>query len=219
MNVSGFQCIFQTLQRYKRYDSACINHNFAMKSSELPITLDDAVIRAVNATLSFMQTQQLMRCRIDFDISLSDKTFTSLKNTMPMLKKLSCDLVQTANSTELLNNTSSSIIRLFFPDMGAAALTRRDWKLGTSESEVPSCVRASNIQSDSISDDDIIAILVCPQSTELEVVKSVLVMCDQRNIPCILINPDLINSDLGLGLRKYCSLVFVVIVIVSYFMS
>lgn len=41
-----------------------------------------------------------------------------------------------------LNNTfyPTKTMRIFFPDMGAAALVRRDWKMGSIFPEVPPCV-------------------------------------------------------------------------------
>jgi hypothetical protein len=86
-------------------------------------------------------------------------------------------------------------LRIFFPDMGAAALARRDWKMGTLDAEVPPCVYTGNIQNDIIQDTDKAAVILCPQSSETDYVKRVIEMCAERSIPCVLINPNLINMD------------------------
>jgi hypothetical protein len=93
-------------------------------------------------------------------------------------------------------------MRIFFPDMGAAALARRDWKMGTNSSEVPLCVETANILNDPISKDDKIVILLCPQPSEVDSVTRVLELTKEANIPCIMINPLLVNMDQGYGVRK-----------------
>ena len=82
--------------------------------------------------------------------------------------------------------------------MGAAALARRDWKMGTFESQVPFCVQTSNIQNDVILPTDKIVIILCPQYSETDYVERIVDVCDIQNIPCILINPELINMDQGM---------------------
>ena len=53
--------------------------------SELPDSFEDAVERSVLRTLDVLQSGS-QRIRVDFDTSIGDVTYTSLKNTMPMLK-------------------------------------------------------------------------------------------------------------------------------------
>lgn len=86
---------------------------------------------------------------------------------------------------------------------GAAALARRDWKMGTAVSEVPYCVQTSNIQNDPIADTDKLVIILCPLYSEADFVKRLLDLCTTTNTPCILINPELINMDQGFGVSKY----------------
>jgi hypothetical protein len=64
-------------------------------------------------------------------------------------------------------------------------------------------VRTANIQNDPIEDTDKIAIMLCPLSYEVDYVKRVTDLCTEKNIPCIMINPNLINMDQGYGLSKY----------------
>lgn len=189
--------------------------------TELPNDFQDAANRAVEKTMRYIRSGG-RRCRIDFDTSIGDVTYTSLKNTMPVLKEIvkcfSAAIDLDANSSSIFTGNSTVIgalpiniadtggvapssIRLFFPDMGAAALTRRDWKMGLASSEVPSGVFTSNIQNDGLADTDKIVILVCPLYSEADYVQRVVQLCDQGSIPCIMLNADLINMDQGYGVR------------------
>ena len=130
--------------------------------TELPNTFQDAVGRAVERSMASIKAGK-MRVRIDFDTSIGDMTYTSLKNSLPMMKEFAIGLTRamdltmsidvpddpmtnedgTTASTAVpsINNSPESeglaTMRIFFPDMGAAALARRDWKLGTQVAEVP----------------------------------------------------------------------------------
>ena len=97
--------------------------------------------------------------------------------------------------------TPTRSMRIFFPDMGAAALARRDWKMGTFENEVPACVFSANIQNDPVEDTDEVVILLCPLSYEVDYVKRVVQSCSEMNVPCIMINPSLVSGDQGFGVR------------------
>eukprot|EP01036_Dinobryon_divergens_P055795 gene55795-74507_t len=155
--------------------------------SELPDSFSDAVQRAARKSLDCIAMGQ-RKCRIDFDTAVGDQTYTSLKNTLPMVKEL-CGILsremslypilpppsksEDSNSTEnetpdwlQAPPTPSRTMRIFFPDMGAAALARRDWKMGTNATEVPLCVETSNILNDPISSTDKMIILLCPQPSE-----------------------------------------------------
>lgn len=211
------------------------------------------------------------RIRIDFDTSIGDQTYTSIKNTIPMVKEFSVllsqeldltmdyddevigieDVIAAAIPGMKLNDTSATSIvgtdgsntpatgsttistpatatalsatttkteplkllinkdidvskrtmRIFFPDMGQAALARRDWKMGTDVSEVPPCVYTANIKNDDVEKTDKVAIILCPLSSEVDSVKRLMDSCTASNVPLILINPDLINMDQGFGFR------------------
>ena len=89
-----------------------------------------------------------MRVRVDFDTTIGDVTYTSIKNTMPMIKEFSVALsqkmdltmttdidipdIQDVNSSPSGSTTEGvteneeplKTMRIFFPDMGAAALVR-----------------------------------------------------------------------------------------------
>ena len=59
----------------------------AKDSSELPESFDDAVDRAAKLCMSVISSGSL-KLRIDFDTSVGDQTYTSLKNTIPMSRLL-----------------------------------------------------------------------------------------------------------------------------------
>jgi hypothetical protein len=166
----------------------------------------------------------MRRIRIDIDTTVGDLTYTSIKNTLPVLKELvkvmarGLDLsmpvptpadneTSLAITEEMMQQTMKNsfnpdrTLRIFFPDMGAAALVRRDWKMGSALPEVPPCIFASNIQNDPLLDTDKLAIILCPRYSETDFVKRVMDMCDEKGVPCLLLNPELINMDQGYGVR------------------
>ena len=242
--------------------------------SELPASFNDAVKGVASRTLDVINKTGGKRVRIDYDTSIGDMTYTSIKNTLPMMKELASilhtemDLSYTAVSgykdpiaftkvPEIPNDMKTTeeyitkndvdekadvalmaeqeindalaradtekkamevfeqslsvvdggvakddrTLRIFFPDMGAAALARRDWKMGSPISEVPSSIFTANIQNDPLVKSDKLAVILCPLSSETDYVKRVLDMCVEADIPCVLINPQLINMDQGFGVR------------------
>eukprot|EP00597_Dinobryon_sp_UTEXLB2267_P017118 CAMPEP_0201107014 /NCGR_PEP_ID=MMETSP0812-20130820/54500_1 /ASSEMBLY_ACC=CAM_ASM_000668 /TAXON_ID=98059 /ORGANISM="Dinobryon sp., Strain UTEXLB2267" /LENGTH=359 /DNA_ID=CAMNT_0047367657 /DNA_START=101 /DNA_END=1180 /DNA_ORIENTATION=+ len=124
--VSGY--LYSTTERTSTYAS-----DRFLTTSELPLDFSDAVERAASASLKCIN-QGFKRARIDFDTTIGDQTFTSIKNTLPVVKELlkifstSMDLYDEKNIT---SGSRIGTIRVFFPDMGAAVLARRDWQLGS----------------------------------------------------------------------------------------
>lgn len=56
-------------------------------ATELPDSLQDAAVRAAEATVAFSEsTGPLGRCRIDFDTSIGDETFTLLKTSTEFMQ-------------------------------------------------------------------------------------------------------------------------------------
>jgi len=165
--------------------------------SELPDSFGDAVRRACRCTMECIGTGTTT-CRIEFDTSVADMTYTSLKSTMPMIKEFVKVLDE---EMKISSAEGGGTIRLFFPDMGAAALVRRDWKMGTDAAEVPQSLQTANVQNDPLAPTDRVAILLCPLYSESDYVKRVVELCATESIPCIMVNPDLINMDQGFGVR------------------
>eukprot|EP01038_Epipyxis_sp_PR26KG_P013884 gene13884-18618_t len=222
------------------YHRAQLPINYA-SISELPNDFDNAIDIATKRTIECFESGTTT-CRIDFDTTIGDQTYTSIKNSMPMLKLLVNKLAKymklyyytqptiknQANANVVPVDGSLSVnfsndeddlsivdeieiqkalaipnatLRLFFPDMGAAVLARNDWKMNSPASQVPSSIFTANIQNDRLEKSDKLAIIVCPLYSEADYVKRVIDMCDEQNIPTILINPELVNMDQGYGVR------------------
>lgn len=195
-----------------------ISSSIDIAKTELPIDFFDAVKRSVKCTLA-LQRNGANRCRIDFDTTVGDMTYTSLKNTLPFTKEYLNQLCQALDivtkeiildlGNETLPETDQKgigpqrTVRVFFPDMGAAVLARNDWKMNTAEALVPSCISTGNIQNDPLLDTDVLAVILCPLYSEADSVKRILDMCEQRGISSVTINPSLINADQGFGVRKF----------------
>ena len=178
--------------------------------SELPDSFDDAIQRAVRCTLQCV-SNGMSRVRIDFDTTIGDQTYTSLKNSLPMTKRYCTELCSAmqlyplnarVDGDETDEVRSIRSLRIFFPDMGAAVLARRDWKMGTNATEVPPCVYTANVQNDPVLETDQAVIILCPLYSEADYISRITDVCLERNIPCIMINPNLINGDQGFGVRK-----------------
>ena len=61
-------------------------------STELPLSFEDAVARAAKLCARGIRQGGLDKLRIDFDTSVGDMTYTTLKNTLPMARQLSIEL-------------------------------------------------------------------------------------------------------------------------------
>lgn len=251
--------------------------NLPVVTSQLPLDFFDAVSRSVACTLQYsgFNGGQLnpVRVKIDFDTTVGDMTYTSLKNTLPFIKEylnqisvsigiapekkmiaqifeegekvdgnanddvptesdgVNLDAQETASAnanqkeTQIADrskiskkNSADNVIEaskleifrektitVFFPDMGAAVLARHEWKMNTIEAEVPYCINTANIQNDPLQASDVMAIMICPLSSEGDFVKRVLDMCSDKGIPVVMVNANLINMDQGYGVRKFKS--------------
>lgn len=181
--------------------------------SYLPINFNKSVDEAIECTTHCINTGQLM-CRIDFDTTINDQTYSSIKNAYPFLTRLlqslgsgnnfsAIEIFNNSSERFLSNNVTNQII-VFYPDTGAAVLARRDWQLDTDEALVPSSIiHTGSLEYDDLSINDKLAIVLCPQYSEVDNVLRVMNLCAERSVPCILINPSLINMDQGFGVSKY----------------
>eukprot|EP01031_Cornospumella_fuschlensis_P042550 gene42550-51993_t len=200
------------------------------QASELPLDFIGAVRLASAATSQAIRSGN-SRLRIDFDTTAGDMTYTSLQNSLPfltnLLRQLAGDLGLLSEPFEVpalqapdpaldpeerraqqrqlqyprSNESFSGTVRVFFPDMGAAAMCRNNWHLGSVVSQVPNCCAASNILTDRPDPADRLAILVCPQPSEAESVRRLSDLCESLGIPVLLLNGLLISMDQGLGVR------------------
>ena len=97
------------------------------------------------------------------------------------------------------------IFRVYFPDEGSAALARRDWKIGTAEALVPSCVDLSSVGGVQIQDTerDVVNMFFCPKASEAEFVEEVLYAGEASGniILSLFLNPNLVDMGVtGFGM-------------------
>ena len=78
------------------YSSLALSNN----PSELPNSFQDAVDRAAKISVTCF-SYGITKCRIDFDTSVGDMTYTSLKNTLPMAKELVIQLADKMNIEQI----------------------------------------------------------------------------------------------------------------------
>jgi hypothetical protein len=177
--------------------------NVERSPSPLPKDFEDSVAQAVFSTKTYLASGgRAKRLVIEFDTSVNDVTYTSIKNTMPFLKEFSSQLANRWDGTEGSNSTTKPAT-IFFPDMGAAALARRDWMMQTNQSSVPLGVSVASIQYDKPKANDFAALIACPLYSEVDNVQRIADLCTDQEIPCILLNPALVNNDQGYGVRKF----------------
>lgn len=84
--------------------------------TELPSSFSDAVERAAVRTYKCFESGSKL-CRIDFDTTIGDQTYTSLKSTLPMTKEFVAKIYEFLNPTPEFGETDSQIgtVRIFFP--------------------------------------------------------------------------------------------------------
>lgn len=176
--------------------------------TELPLDFSDAVSKAVDSTVNALKKSR--KCRIQFDPTASDQTYSILSTSLPFVKDYTNGLgvalglpridenIQ-QNPTTFTNNN----IKIFFPDMGAAMMVQNEWKVGSNTSSLQFNAVLANVLKDHVNQMDSIALIVCPLYSEVDAVRRVISECDDLGVACILINPNLNNPDQGFGVRKF----------------
>lgn len=87
-----------------------------------------------------------LRLRLDFDTSMGDATYTQLKLSMDFARDVAIEWALELDEGDLV---------LFFPDSGAAALARQEWKMeDLDEALVPPNVRVAGFPRDTLEDSD-----------------------------------------------------------------
>ncbi|CAM9315157.1 unnamed protein product [Chrysoparadoxa australica] len=140
------------------------------------------------------------RLRIDFDTSVGDLTYTMLKQTLGMAKEYVGGLAIG------LKCTDEAPVKMLFPDMGSAALARKEWKVGEEGSLVPPGVEFGSVR-DSLKAADAGCIVLCPRNSEADDTVRLMRELDESAAGqfMILINPELVNMEttgFGLAGRK-----------------
>ena len=93
-NISFLGSLKKSVDNFREEATAGseVNVPTTQDSTELPLSFEDAVGRAATLCAQGIQRGGLSKLRIDFDTSIGDMTYTSLKNTLPMTKQLSVEL-------------------------------------------------------------------------------------------------------------------------------
>jgi len=243
-------------------DSSSSNLIGIGEPTELPDSLIDSAQIAAQCCANLVTNDVTNRCRVDFDTSVGDETYTKLKsslsfgvefisalgyvlvpgaqdlkqdemmrvvNAKSQLTKLEKELEASggeevelvlseeqklfvAELQEIIANNGvidekwkGPIFRVYFPDEGSAALARRDWKIGTAEALVPSCVDLSSVGGVQIqnTERDVINMFFCPKASEAEFVEEVLYAGEASGniILSLFLNPNLVDMGVtGFGM-------------------
>ena len=104
------------------------------RATPLSDDFDGAVQDAANGLLGAIQDGSL-KLRLDFDTSMGDETYTKLK--------LSTEFARDVAIEWALSMEEDENLVLFFPDAGAAALARQEWKIDTSS--LPKSAKAESL--------------------------------------------------------------------------
>ena len=124
--------------------------------------------------------------RLDFDTSMGDATYTQLK--------LSLDFARDVAVEWALELEEDETLCLFFPDAGAAALAKKDWKLDDlDEALVPPNVRLAGFPRDKLEKGDAAVFALCPRAPERDACEALVLDCGEKNLPIALLNPELVD--------------------------
>ncbi|GMH62467.1 hypothetical protein TL16_g03479 [Triparma laevis f. inornata] len=178
----------------------------------LPDSLADSASIAASSTLSYFTSSPLSSARIDFFTNVGDETYTTLKNGDPFMKELVTCLARVT-----AENKNKPLVRVYFPDEGSAALTRRDWDFEedggeTNTGSIPCNVVISSIPPSGFPPPDIskdsIAILNCPKASESESAEALLdaYRLNEGCMGVVMLNPNLVDMGVtgyGMAGRMY----------------
>lgn len=98
-----------------RNEQSLVHHpgtSLRFQATELPDSLDDSAIQAAEATAAFVeQSGGLARCRVDFDTSIGDETFSILKTSTEFMQKYVTALCY-ATMPDLQKEKQNELMRL-----------------------------------------------------------------------------------------------------------
>ena len=136
---------------------------------------DGAVQDAANGLLGAIQDGSL-KLRLDFDTSMGDETYTKLKLSTEFGRDVAIEWALSMDEDENLV--------LFFPDAGAAALARQEWKMDDlEEAEVPPNVRVKAFPRDRLDPDDKAVFALCPRAPERDACEELVNTCAESMRP------------------------------------
>lgn len=152
--------------------------------TELSDSLEGAAADAAQAIVRATNQGKVL-VQIDFDTSMGDPMYTTLKNSMEFTRGL-------------VSRWAPSLDQLcvYFPDAGTAARAANDWK------DAPPNVRFVAFPRDQPKDEDAAFLVVCPRASECEDTERLVdTMAREQQKPVALLNPELVDMGLtGFGL-------------------
>lgn len=162
-------------------------------ATPLSDSFEGAVADASGALLRCIGDGEL-RVRLDFDTSCGDATYTPLKQSMEFAREVA---IEWALSLE-----DGEVLAVWFPDAGAAALARREWKVDDpAVALVPPNVRLAAFPRDAIEDGDAAFFALCPRAPERDATEALVVGASGTGRPVALLNPYLVDmGTTGFGM-------------------
>ena len=149
------------------------------RATPLSDDFDGAVQDAANGLLGAIQDGSL-KLRLDFDTSMGDETYTKLKLSTEFARDVAIEWALAMEEDENLV--------LFFPDAGAAALARQEWKMDNlEEAEVPPNVRVKAFPRDRLDPDDKAVFALCPRAPERDACEELVNTCAESMRPVRLL--------------------------------
>ena len=165
-----------TLQAVVNYQ---VEEGGEARATPLSDDFDGAVQDAANGLLGAIQDGSL-KLRLDFDTSMGDETYTKLK--------LSTEFARDVAIEWALSMAEDENLVLFFPDAGAAALARQEWKMDNlEEAEVPPNVRVKAFPRDRLDEDDRAVFALCPRAPERDACEELVNTCAETMRPVRLL--------------------------------
>ena len=141
------------------------------------------------SALGLAVDEGLTLLRLDFDPSLGDATYTTLKSSMEFVRSVGSIFARRYTK-------ENETICFYFPDAGAAASAAQQWKVGTEEALVPSKVRLAAFPRDAPRDTDAAFVLVCPRASEAASAEKLVDDVARLQLkPTILVNPELVDMQ------------------------
>jgi hypothetical protein len=145
--------------------------------TQLPKDLDEAIAQARESTQAALK---------------DGKTRIMVELVFPELKQMSIAW----DFLPALTSLYGAGLKVFFPDTGAAALARRDWKLA--EFKITDLGNGRTPLEPKVQPEDEAFLLIEPSSVEVLIVEELCQLAGDR--PCILLNPKLEDvSIVGIG--------------------
>lgn len=154
-------------------------------SGTIPSSFEAACEQACEAMRAALTAGQ-RRLFVELDTTNGDATYTTLKTTVPTVRAL----------LEVFENFGP--VQLVFPDAGAAALAKRDWK--DSPGSDPSKQVIVGMEQYIPQEDDAAIVIIVPRASEVG--RLATLVEEAGNTPVVMVNPDLIDMGVtGLSLN------------------